>query len=350
MKILLISPKMDNPNGGIAVWTELYLEGCQTHSLNCDVLNTSTIGKRAINGEAGRNFFDEFIRTTRIFKKLKKFIKKNDYNVIHLNSSCGTFGVIRDYLIIKKIKKLKPQAKIISHFHCDIPHQIHNKISKKYLKKLSKLSDKRLVLCENSKNYLKDEFNLESIKVSNFINENNIAKKPRSFNESIKKAFFVGRISVDKGAFEIYEMARYMPNITFELAGAVAEDVGKWDKPDNVILLGLLEHNEILHKMDEADVFIFPSHTEGFSVALMEAMARGLPSIVTDVGANKDMVENNGGIVVPLLDVDCLKNAFSVMDNRAKRESMSAWCVKKVKSTYTTDEIMKSIISSYMNI
>ena len=82
----------------------------------------------------------------------------------------------------------------------------------------------------------------------------------------------------------------------------------------------------------------------------MEAMARGLPSIVTDVGANKDMVENNGGIVVPLLDVDCLKNAFSVMDNRAKRESMSAWCVKKVKSTYTTDEVMKSIISSYMNI
>ena len=50
--------------------------------------------------------------------------------------------------------------------------------------------------------------------------------------------------------------------------------------------------------LDKADVFLFPSYTEGFSISLTEAMASGLPCIASDVGANQDMLENHGGILI----------------------------------------------------
>ena len=347
MKILLVSPKMENPNGGIAVWTEQYIRGCRRNEITCDILNTAQIGRRAINGKAKRNVFDEIVRTRRIFKNLKKFLRTNEYDVVHLNSSCGTFGIIRDYIMVRKIKKKRPNIKIISHFHCDIPCQINNVVSKRYLKKLTTHSDSLLVLCEGSKNYLQKEFNKNSVKVPNFINEESITNLTKNINETIEKAFFIGRVSVEKGAKEIYDLAHLFPKIKFELGGAISKEVYAWDKPDNLTLLGLIKHEEVLHKMDEADVFMFPSHTEGFSIALMEAMARGLPSIATDVGANKDMIESFGGVVVSVSNVLEMAQALNEIQSKDVRVSMSQWCVNKVKNNYTTNAIFEKLMRLY---
>ncbi len=348
MKVLLVSPKMEKPNGGIVVWTEHYVSGCQAQGIECFILNTKAIGKRAIDGNAKRSVFDELIRTKKIFKNLRKFLKENNYNVAHINTSCGTFGIIRDYFIAKKIKKKLPNIKIITHFHCDIPSQINGSICKRYLKKLVKKSDKLLVLCENSKQYLKEEFGVEGIKIPNFISQEYIINKDKKIEETIKKLFFVGRVSVLKGAKEIYQLAQKFPNATFELAGGVSQEVMGWEKPNNVILLGAMKHEDVIGKLDKADAFIFPSHTEGFSVALMEAMARGLPIVATDVGANKDMVEENGGVIVPALDVDGLERAIKTIQNKQVREKMSSWCVNKVKE-YTVVKVMELIKNIYEN-
>lgn len=347
MKILLISPKMDKPNGGIAIWTEQYIQGCKEKTLDFEIVNTATVGVRSINGNAKRSFTDEFIRTKRIFKDLKSCLKKNEFDVVHLNTSCGTFGVIRDYFIAKKIKKKSPKAKIISHFHCDIPFQIHNSISKKFLKKLVDLSDDLLVLCTNSKQYLVNEFRADSKKVPNFINESAILKGEKTISKDLKKVFFTGRVSKAKGAFEIYSLAQKYPEIDFDLAGAVEEEMQAVDKPSNVHLLGGLPHEEILSRLDSADMFLFPSYSEGFSIALLEAMARGVPAIATDVGANKDMIEQGGGIIIPLENLDeKLCSAFEEMKGYERRVEMSKWCLNKVKK-YTINEIVQSFIDIY---
>ncbi|MCC9620602.1 glycosyltransferase [Thalassospira sp. MA62] len=50
----------------------------------------------------------------------------------------------------------------------------------------------------------------------------------------------------------------------------------------------------------ESDIFILPSHEEGLPNSVLEAMSYGLPPIVTNVGGNKDLVENHyNGLVVP---------------------------------------------------
>ena len=291
MKILLVSVRSEKSHGGIAVWTERFLGGCPSHAIECDLVNTEMIGKRQTQAGARRNLVDEIVRSKRIFSDLKKKLKEKDvkYDAAHLNTSCGSFGLFRDYIVAKKI--VKRGIRLITHFHCDIPFWITNPINKYFLGKLVRLSNERLVLCENSREYLERNFSASSVKMPNFIEDTLVSEIERHYSGKVRKAFFVGRVEIPKGAKEIYELARRFPDIEFELVGSVDSVIASWDKPENVTLPGGMPHEQVIEHMDGADIFVFPSHTEGFSMALTEAMARGLPSVATDVGANKDMLD-----------------------------------------------------------
>jgi glycosyltransferase involved in cell wall biosynthesis len=52
--------------------------------------------------------------------------------------------------------------------------------------------------------------------------------------------------------------------------------------------------------LDAADVFVLPSYVEGMSLALLEAMAAGLPVVASDIDANRTLVEHERhGLLVP---------------------------------------------------
>lgn len=52
-----------------------------------------------------------------------------------------------------------------------------------------------------------------------------------------------------------------------------------------------------------------------FSNALLEAMSVGLPIIASNVGANADMIEENGGVIVPVRDVQAIVDAIISLNN-----------------------------------
>lgn len=65
-------------------------------------------------------------------------------------------------------------------------------------------------------------------------------------------------------------------------------------------LLGSLSSEQVQAHLQAADVFVLPSHWEGQPIAILEAMASGLPVVVTSVGANPDVVRDGiDGLVVP---------------------------------------------------
>ena len=67
---------------------------------------------------------------------------------------------------------------------------------------------------------------------------------------------------------------------------------------DNIMWLG--ERSDVDDLLSASDVFVLPSHQEGFSNALLEAMAASLPVVATAVGGNSDAVVNNEtGLLVP---------------------------------------------------
>lgn len=349
MKVLLISAKSKRNPGGIAIWTNGFLKGCSSNGIEVDVVNTEVSGQRLENATSGRNIFDEIKRTKRILQDLKKCLKNlHDYDVVHLNTSCGTYGIIRDWIAARYVKRKK--LPLITHYHCDIPYWMRKFFSNFMLKRLAKLSDKNIVLCENSKKYLENVVGVSSIFVPNFVDEKLVITRPKTINEELKRIVFVGRVSRAKGAFELYELAKRLPYITFELIGEISGEFSNIDQPDNVVTTGPMKHDALINHLDMADVFLFPSHTEGFSLALAEAMARGLPCIATDVGANADMLSDRCGCVVSVGDIDSMENAIRELASSETRRQVSENIVEKVKNNYIVDSVVREVNKLYLSV
>jgi colanic acid/amylovoran biosynthesis glycosyltransferase len=69
---------------------------------------------------------------------------------------------------------------------------------------------------------------------------------------------------------------------------------------DCVTLLGAVNEEQIRQELEAAHIFVLASHNEGISVAIMEAMAMEMPVVVTDVGGNSELIEEEvDGLLVP---------------------------------------------------
>ena len=85
-------------------------------------------------------------------------------------------------------------------------------------------------------------------------------------------------------------------------------------------------------------------------MALLEAMNIGLPVIATDVGANSDMIENKGGILVSSKNSQQIVEAINALNPESIRERMSNWNQQKVKKYYTIDKVMKRLDDIYKEL
>jgi glycosyltransferase involved in cell wall biosynthesis len=65
-------------------------------------------------------------------------------------------------------------------------------------------------------------------------------------------------------------------------AGKISKLVRKLKLQDNVKMPGLVAGSQKANLLREADLFVLPSYSEGFSVAVLEAMAEALPVLLTD--------------------------------------------------------------------
>jgi glycosyltransferase involved in cell wall biosynthesis len=85
---------------------------------------------------------------------------------------------------------------------------------------------------------------------------------------------------------------------------------------DRIVFLG--ERRDIGELLSACDIGLLCSHQEGFSNAVLEGMAAGLPMIVTDVGGNREAVaDNECGFVVPAHDPARLGQAIVTVSGDA---------------------------------
>jgi glycosyltransferase involved in cell wall biosynthesis len=89
---------------------------------------------------------------------------------------------------------------------------------------------------------------------------------------------------------------------------------------DRVQFGGHVAQSELQRWYQMADLYISPSHVDGSSVSLMEALACGLPAVVSDIPANKEwVIEDVNGWLFPDGDSHALAEKLSVvMANQGK--------------------------------
>jgi glycosyltransferase involved in cell wall biosynthesis len=100
-----------------------------------------------------------------------------------------------------------------------------------------------------------------------------------------------------------------------------------------------------------ADVFLLPSRQEGFSVALLEAMASSLPAIATDAGGNAEaLVDGSGGRVVPPRDPEAMASAIvELIRQRPRLKAMGAFNRQRVADCFSIDASATKLADWYVS-
>lgn len=105
---------------------------------------------------------------------------------------------------------------------------------------------------------------------------------------------------------------------------------------DRVSMLGWISSEKVTDYVDQADVFVLPTHCEGFPNALIEAFALGLPAISTPVGAIPDsLVDGENGFLVAPHDAEQLALAMQHYINRPELVALhSARAIETIRTNH----------------
>ena len=111
---------------------------------------------------------------------------------------------------------------------------------------------------------------------------------------------------------------------------------------DRITFAGFMDRNGLRSEYQKADLFVMPSRSEGFPIALLEAMATGLPFVASDVGGVGEIATEKTGLCVTPESVNALSDAlnriltqYDLQDaSREARNRASAFTVAEAEQRY----------------
>lgn len=131
------------------------------------------------------------------------------------------------------------------------------------------------------------------------------------------------------------------------LGQKLQEQAARLGIDNNILRLG--ERQDIPGLLSLADVGLNVSHEEGFSNAVIECMAAGLPMLVTDVGGNKEAVPDGvAGFVVPPRDPQAIANALARLAGDSElRRRLGAAAHDRAKRLFSLESCVGHYLEAY---
>ncbi len=170
----------------------------------------------------------------------------------------------------------------------------------------------------------------------------------------------VGNIRRVKGHDVFIRAAAYLRehfrNVTFSIAGDVLEPQYFEELQALVRNHGLSEQfsfaggvTDLQMHLRAADIFVLPSRSEGFSNAIVEAMAASLPVVATDVGGNPEAVQTGvTGYIVPPENAEALAMEIGrLLSDPELRRRMGSEGKRLVEEKFTTAAMMSKVTAVY---
>lgn len=162
---------------------------------------------------------------------------------------------------------------------------------------------------------------------------------------------FSGRLERDKGVGDLLAAWRQWnpASATLILLGStgVKDPVSLNDLPRRAI------HRpwsaDVAGYLEAADVFVLPSHAEGMSNALLEAMSAGIACVATRVGAAEELIgDDANGLLIDVGDIAGLEASLVRLagDSNA-RERLGSAARQKIIRSYSIDSVVRRIEAEY---
>ncbi|MBD3273440.1 glycosyltransferase, partial [Candidatus Dependentiae bacterium] len=322
-----------------------------------------------------------------IFKTKMSKDKQNLLNILY-DKRKNIKLILHDfYYCSKLIKKIKEEK--IDHIHChfacynvylvyvvskilNIPytfttHAIDIFASpSKDIKKWANDAKKVITVSDYNKKYMMDKFGIDKKNIDVIhcgVNLNLF--KPIDYNTNSQiNILSVARLVEKKGIKYLIKSCKILKdqNINFHCSilgdGDLRNDLQKLiDKNNlkNVDLMGFVNQNKVLKEFEDSDVFVLPciessnGDKDGIPVSLMEAMAREVPVISTDVTGIPELIENNkNGVIVPQKDANALAEAIvKIKKNREFADRIRKKGREKVMEEFNIEKNVKKLVNIF---
>jgi glycosyltransferase involved in cell wall biosynthesis len=149
------------------------------------------------------------------------------------------------------------------------------------------------------------------------------------------------------------------PKVSFSIVGDVLE-LGYFEELKKLVQdLGLSDQfyftggiADLCEYLSRADIFVLPSRSEGFSNAIIEAMAASLPVVATCVGGNAEaVIDEVTGFIVPPEDPAALSTAIvRLLSDPLRAKAMGIAGKSRASDTFTTAAMMGQIVATYKDL
>lgn len=353
IRLCLVSP-VPPPYGGIAHWTALisaYAKDRQDIVIsqvntapNWRSIHQTGIVIRSIGGS---------LQLLLDIVRLCISLCRNRFDAIHLTTS-GHLGVVRD-LAVAVIGKIFKVPLVLHIRFGRIPAiASENSLEWRLL---------RIAMGMSSRVVLIDKATYEAVRsyspaskvelIPNCVNTHTLPSGQPRDPYATRSVVFLGWIIPAKGVDELLSAwGRLRPK------GWRLDFIGSY-KPDyrdqlvrihgaeNVNFLGELPHDIAMQHVASCDLFVLPSHSEGFPNVIVEAMALGRAIVASRVGAIPEMLADGAGVLVNAQDSDELEREMRalILDAQA-RVSLGDAAKKKAERCYSID----AVFSDYMRV
>lgn len=169
---------------------------------------------------------------------------------------------------------------------------------------------------------------------------------------------FLSRLHKNKGldilidAFS--QIALQNPDVDLVIAGpdegagtTLGALIDRHSLMDRVHLVGPLYGTSKLAAFRDATAFCLPSRGEAFSMAIIEAMAAGLPVVISEKCNFPEVHDASAGVVVPLTPTAIAQGLTALLNNESLRTNIARKGQSLIRTNYSWEAIAGGIVTSY---
>jgi phosphatidylinositol alpha-1,6-mannosyltransferase len=190
-----------------------------------------------------------------------------------------------------------------------------------------------------------------------------MASQPRTGRAGARpRLVTVARLSAEKGGDNVIRSLAILARDGVDVELTVVGDgpqraelealVSQLEVSQLVRFAGFVPHGpELIGHLDEADVFVLGSRSEGLPHSLVEAMARGLPVVATAIGGIPTFLAAGGGVVVPVEDPAALARAVGeLLEDRARWTRLSGQALelaRRMRPEVQLETLVAHLLDAY---
>jgi len=364
MPRVLISGHLPPPMSGIGTYYQTLLGSSLPRRVNLQFIDTSL--RRRPGSETGSWSFSNLTSAIGDCIRFAKAVAIHRPEICHIATAYG-LSFLKHCVCIVIAKLLG--SKVLLHPHCSFYflYEQQGKTWQWFVRKVIGFCDGIVVLSNEWKKFQEVVPGCQIYYLPNAINLLSYVDIGR---EKIKSKsdkpylhiLYLGHLGKAKGSFDLICAAKTILGqelgVVFDLVGQ-EQVIGEMKQLNTQVAEAGLEQFihiqpavtgvEKIELFRSADIFVYPSYHEGMPMAVIEAMACGLPIVATQVGGLPDLVcPGSNGLLVPAGRPDKLANAiYCLVVNPQLRCSMQTSSFQRAQENFDIENLVSRLVEIY---